>query len=235
MEIQMKRAFAVSLMVAVVATSLLGPAEAAKKKKPKKPPAPAPVQVDATYFLRRDGETCEDASLFLSLVDAEDVDPGSCGNWTMGILAPALTAAEQQATPLHYATREADGVPVTLDATKDITGLIGVKSTTSIPFANVATPVRWGLGQTTLNVELLGTLADGTEKTIGSTTVDYDVTPGDAAQLYEVEFSMKPDAALDKTAFTKLTLRLLNSGNSIGHGYYTTDNPASHFKMGTWK
>jgi hypothetical protein len=225
----MKRAFAVSLMVAVVATSLLGPAEAAKKKKPKPPAPPAPVQVDATYFLRRDGDTCEDASLFLSLVDAEDVDPGSCGNWTFGVLAPHL-----ETLPMNYATRGVDGVPVTLDATKEITGLIGVKSTTSVPVANQSLPIRWGVGKTTLNVELIGVTADG-EKTIGTAAVDYDVTPGDANQKFEVEFTMKPDAALDKMVFTALTLRLHNSGNSVGHGFYTTDNPASFFKMGTWK
>lgn len=230
----MKRAFAVSLMVAVVATSLLGPAEAAKKKKKPKPPAPAPVQVDATYFLRRDVDTCEDTSLYLSLTDGEDVSPGSCGNWTMGAPAPLLELAGAEAAALNYATREGDGTALTLDASKEISGLIGVKSSSSIPVANQSTPVRWGVGKATLNVELLGTTAEG-EKTIGSAKVEYDVTPGDTAQLYEVEFTMKPDAALDKMVFTSLTLRLHNSGNSVGHGYYTTDNPASNFKIGTWQ
>jgi hypothetical protein len=223
MEIEMKRAFVVSLAVAVVATSLLGPAQAAKKKKPKKPPAPAPVQVDATYFLRRDGEDCADpAAVFLSLVDAEDIDSGSCGNSNYGLREPL------GADPMAYPTRVGDGVPVTLDATKDVTGLIGVKSQSAQGAA------RWGIGQTTLNVELVGTTADG-EKTIGTATVDYDVMPGDMAQVYEVEFAMKPDAALDKMTFTSLTLRLHNSGNSLHHGFYTTDNPASYFKIGTWK
>ena len=225
----MKRVFVVSMSVAVVLASLLGPAQAAKKKKPKKPPVTAPAQEDATYYLRRDVDNCEDTSLFLSLVDAEDVTPGSCGNWTFGIPATALEPA-----PLTYSTREGDGVPVTLDATKDITGLVGVKSSSSIPVAGVGLPARWGVGKTTLNLELVGATAEG-EKTIASTTVDYDVTPGDLSQIYEVEFTMKPDVALDKMAFTSLTLRLHNSGNSAGHGYYTTDNPASYFKMGTWK
>ncbi len=223
----MKRALVVSMATAVVVTSLLGPAEA-KKRKPKKPPAPVPVQVDVSYFLRRDVDDCEDTSLFLSLVDAEDVTPGSCGNSGFGVLANV-----SEPDPLSYATREADGVPVTLDATKDISGLIGVKSTSNTP-AGVGLPVRWGAGQTTLNIELVGTSADG-EKTIAGTTVDYDVLPGDPSQVYEIEFTMKPDAALDKVVFTKLTLRLHNSGNSVNHGFYTTDNPASYFKMGTWQ
>lgn len=218
----MKRILVASLAAAAVVTSLLGPAQAAKKK-PKKPPAPAPVQVDATYYLRRDGADCADpAAVFLSLVDAEDVDPGSCGNANYG-LRSALGA-----NPMAYPTREGDGVPVTLDATKEITGLVGVKSQSQQGAA------RWGIGQTTLNVQLVGMTADA-EKTIGTTTVNYNVTPGDMTQVYEVEFTMKPDAALDKMVFTALTLRLYNSGNSLNHGFYTTDNPASYFKMGTWR
>ena len=219
----MKRAFLVSMVVAVVSASLLGPAEA-KKKKPKPPPAPAPVQVGAAYFLRRDGDDCADpAAVFLSLVDAEDIDPGSCGNGYYGLVGDAAGL-----DPMAYGTREGDGVPVTLDATKDITGLIGVKSQSQ------QGTVRWGVGVTTLNVELVG-VVDGAEKKIGTTTVEYNVTPGDMSQIYEVEFTMKPDAALDKATFTSLTLRLHNSGTSLNHGYYTTDNPASFFKMGTWQ
>lgn len=220
----MKRAFAVSMAVAVVATSLLGPAQAAKKKKPKKPPAPAPVQVDASYFMRRDGADCADPSgLYLSLVDAEDIDPGSCGNSTYGVVADEIGA-----DPMIYGTREGDGVPVTLDATKEITGLVGVKSQSQ------QGTVRWGVGRTTLNVELSG-LVDGEPKVIGSTTVQYDVLPGDMNQVYDVEYTIKPDPALDKAAFTALTLTLYNSGTSLHHGFYTTDNPSSYFKMGTWQ
>lgn len=221
----MKRAFAVSLMVAVVATSLLGPAEAKKKKKPRKPPAPAPVQVDATYFLRRDGEDCADpAVLYLSLVDAEDIDPGSCGDGFYGLLEPLGT--EKRA----YATRDGDGIPVTLDATKDITGMIGVKSQSA-----EGQPVRTGIGTTTLNVEIVG-VTGGETKTIATAAVEYDVMPAaDANQIYEVEFTAKPDAALDKAVFSSVSIVLHNSGNSLRHGFYTTDNPASYFKMGTWK
>lgn len=221
----MKRAFAVSLMVAVVATSLLGPAEAAKKKKPK-PPAPAPVQADVSYFLRRDNADCADpAGRYLSVTDAEDIDAGSCGNNFYGVIDGHVE--EQPAT--EYATREPDGVPVTLDATKDITGLIGVKS------QSVQGAVRIGAGSANLHIELLGLKADGSSVTIGTADAAYQVVPGGGAQIYEVEFTMKPDAALDKVTFTSLTLSLKNTGDSVNHGYYTTDNPASYFKMGVWQ
>jgi hypothetical protein len=223
-EIEMKkRAFLVTLAAALVATSLLAPAEAAKKKKPKKPPAAAPVQTDVTLFLRRDGEDCADAAArFLSLVDAEDIDTGSCGSANYGVREPL------GADPMSYATREGDGVPVTLDATKKITGLVGVKSQSQQGAA------RWGIGSTTLNIELVGSVA-GVSKTIGSTTVDYDVEPGGMDQVYEIEFEITPDTALDKTVFESLSLILFNSGSSANHGFYTTDNPASFFKMGAWK
>lgn len=226
----MKRAFAVSLMVAMVAASLLGPAEAAKKKKPKpKPPAPAPVQADATFFLRRDGECGTEGATFISLVDAPDLDELSCGNGYYGIPhetgAPPLAAA-----PVRYDSREADGVPVTLDATKDVTGMIGVKSQS----AN-GQPIRTGIGKATLNVEITGVTA-GETKTIGTAEVEYDVMPSnDMNQIYEVEFTIKPDAALDKAQFTAISITLWNSGTSARHGFYTTDNPASFFKMGTWQ
>ncbi|MDQ3956964.1 MAG: hypothetical protein M3273_01445 [Actinomycetota bacterium] len=217
----MKRALVVGLLTALVAGSLLGPAQA-KKKKPPKPVVP--VQVDLSYFLRRDGADCADPThVFLSLTDAEDIDPGSCGNNFYGVLGDAAGT-----TPMVYATRDADGVPVTLDATKEITGLIGVKSKSEQATA------RLGVGITTLHIELIG-VSNGAEKTIGTADVEYQVQPGDMTQVYEVEFVMKPDTALDKAVFTSLSLSLQNTGTSHNHGYYTTDNPASYFKIGAWQ
>ncbi len=224
MEIHMKRALVVSMAVAVVATALLGPAEAAKKKKPKKPPVPAPVQAEATYFLRRDAACTEESGRYLSLTDAEDVDTGSCGNLFYGV----VNNADPQ-DPTRYSTREADGVPVTLDATKDVTGLISVKS------YSIQGAVRIGAGNANLHVELLGVTAAGEAVTIGTGDASYQVTPGAGTQVFEVEFTIKPDPKFDKTSFTSLTLSLQNTGNSVNHGYYTTDNPASYFKIGTWQ
>jgi hypothetical protein len=221
MEVAMKRALVFSLIAALIAVALVAPAEAKKKKK-KKPPAP--VAVDATYFLRRDGEGCTDAAVrFLSLTDAEDIDTGSCGNQTYGIPAQVLGA-----DPITFATREGDGIPMTLDATKEIKGLIGVKS------SSAQGTVRVGAGNTTLHVELLGTVGDET-KTIATGDFDYQVTPGDINQVYEVEITLTPDVALDKAVFTSLTLALQNTGDSVAHGFYTTDNPASNFTLGIWQ
>lgn len=131
---------------------------------------------------------------------------------------------------MTYGTRSGDGAPVVLDATKDITGKIGVKSQSL-----EGQPVRTGIGQTTLNVEIVG-VTGGEIKTIGTAAVEYQVLPSnDFAQIYEVEFTIKPDAALDKVSFESVSISLWNSGNSLRHGYYTTDNPSSFFKMGTWK
>lgn len=226
----MKRAIAVSMLAAVVATSLLGPAEA--KKKPKKPPAPpAPVQVDATYFLRRDGECGVEGATYLSLVDAPDVDATSCGNLFYGIPQNLPENAETTAPKISYISRDGDGLPLTLDATKDVTGMIGVKSRS---VAQNGQGIRVGVGEATLNVELTGVTA-GEEKTIGTAAVDYTVEPGTLDQIYEVEFTIKPDAALDKALFTSMKLTIWNSGNSVAHGFYTTDDPSSFFKMGIWK
>lgn len=226
----MKRAFAVSLMVAVVATSLLGPAEAAKKKKKPKPP-PAPVQVDAQYFLRRDGECGVEGATYLSLVDAPDLDATSCGNLFYGAPQRLPENGETTAPKISYTSRDGDGIPLTLDATKDVTGMIGVKSRS---VAQGDQGIRIGAGDATLNVELTGTTG-GEEKVIGTAAVDYTVEPGTLDQIYEVEFTLKPDAALDKLAFTSVKLTIWNSGDSVAHGFYTTDNPASYFKMGIWK
>lgn len=226
----MKRAIAVSMLAAVVVTSLLGPAEA-KKKKPKKPPTPAPVQADATYFLRRDGECGVEGATFLSLVDAPDVDATSCGNLFYG--APQRLPENDQTTApkISYTSRDGDGLPLTLDATKEVTGMIGVKSRS---VSQDGQGVRVGVGDATLNVELTGVTA-GEEKVIGTAAVDYAVEPGTLDQIYEVEFTIKPDAALDKMLFTSMKLTIWNSGDSVAHGFYTTDDPASYFKMGIWK
>lgn len=222
----MKRFLVVLLTIALAAGLFAGSADAKKKKK-KKPKVAQPVAEELTWYLRRDGEGCTDASFrYLSLEDGPDFDTGSCGNANYGIPAMALGA-----DPIGFSTRAGQGVPIVLNATKEISGLIGVKSRSASASGN---GVRYGIGDTTLHVELSGETG-GETKTIGTADVDYRVTPGTLDQVYKVEFKLTPDAALDKVEFTSLTIKVSNQGESTQHGFYTTDDPASYFILGTWK
>src|SRR3712207_2750966 len=112
----MKKLLVVGLAAGLVAGSML-PSQAAKKKKPK--PVPAPVAVDMKYFLR--DENC-DAENYLSLVDGPD---GGCWYYDTALYdaiaqAGLLTTDEMS----QIWTTSSEGIPLTLDASKAITGEI---------------------------------------------------------------------------------------------------------------
>ncbi len=222
----MKKTLITALVLGLVVGSLALPAEAKKKKK-----KPVPVQTPATFYLRQvEGTACGDeGAYFLSRTDAPDTG-SACGSAYYGIPNDAADLAEPTVYPAT------DGIPFTLDATKEITGLIGVKSRTGlvgnpVDGSTVRSPVAYGAGNTTLNVTISGTTG-GEVKQIGTAAVDYAVVPG--TDLYEGEFTIQPLADLDKAVFTTLDISLYNSGDSVFHGFYTTDDPASNFTVGTW-
>ena len=223
-------------LVAGLAVSLIGPADAAKRKKKKKPPVVvAPAPVDVNYYLHRD--KCEDSSDATTLSTGDDADGGDgCGAVESGVLTELYIASgvTPPSTPAGSTGPDTvvweatDGIPLVLDATKDVRGEI-----TMLSFKGLSqNPAAISAGQTKLHILVSGT-TDGAVKTIGEATAEYLVTPDKSS--YTVEFSIKPDAALDKATFTTLELTTTVRGTSVLNGFYSLEDPASFVTVPTLK
>jgi hypothetical protein len=197
----MKRFLVIGLIVGLVAGLLAPTAATAKKKKKKKP-----VPVDVTYHINWGGEGCV---LSITPVESED----ACADPFAGATSSAFgTAFEMPA---------ADGLPLTLDAAKPITGVINVQSY----YAVGAGPDVMGIGQPQLEVKLAGTSA-GEEVVLGELTTDaYTVTPASAD--YVVEFEIVPAEESAGTVLDDLTLTLQVTGNSMFHGVFPADGTST--------
>lgn len=155
-----------------------------------------PVPEDRTFYMRRTG--CDDDKR-LSIVQ---------GSETSGC---AYTAS---ITPLNEDSRLADewpavdGVPFTLDATREITGVITLSS--------YQPPVYAGAGATTVDISVLGFKKSGGTASLGSTTVSYVATPG---QNHSTDWEITPPAELDGTDFNGLTLSTTVRGVNVLHGF----------------
>ena len=218
----MKRTIAIALVGGLIGGLAYAPAIAKKKPKPK--PKPKIVASDVNYYMRRNScGTAEDVTS-LSVEDGADEGTG-CGARFGGAANEVLDPAG--APQGQYVWAATDGVPFTLNATKDITGEITLRS------SRVQSPNEepLGVGEATLVVTLTGTV-DGEVKTLGTGESTYQVAPGDGPVTSE--FTFTPDAALNKASFSSLELTTLVKGAVLNHGYYELEDPASHFTIPTW-
>lgn len=220
----MKKTIVFALVLGLVAGSLAAPA-LAKKKKGKKP---ALVQVDEKLFLRRDDCGGDADNPHLSVTDAPDGNGNGCGSALAGAgNEVANQAGESEDLGTTDAWPATDGVPFVLDGTKDISGSITVDT-----YHGVAeNPVPLGVGQSTLDVVLSGTVA-GADTELGTATATFQSTP--AADQYTVTFTIKANPALDKASVTGLTLTTSLHGPAVLSGFYELDDPASFVTIPTW-
>lgn len=206
----MKKKLAALVAATLVVGSLAGTADAAKKKK--KPPAPVPV--DVTYQLGMEGE---DVCVLTTVPMPGD---GDCGSPFWGVLGDEL-----QPDPLGASA--VDGLPLTLDATKPIKGVIVVES-----YALVLGPDVAGVGQPEVVITAAGTSA-GEEVAIGEFTSDpYLVTPNQVE--YPVEFEIAVPAELDKKVLDGLTLTWKVTGPVMFHGAVQPEG-TTNFTMGVYQ
>ncbi|MDQ4124770.1 MAG: hypothetical protein M3134_04100 [Actinomycetota bacterium] len=218
-----RKLLATTLALGVVVGSF-GVAEAAKKKKKPKP-VPAATQVDQKFFLRRDDCGGDADNPRLSLTDGADEAGNLCGWLFSGILNEVVIRAGD--APTNDAWVMADGLPLTLDTSKAITGSVTLVSSR----LNAAPGQGAAAGQARFVVDLVGT-SGGEEVVIGTAAVDYMVTP--AASTYTVDFEIKPEAALEKKVFEAITMTTTIRGPVAGHGLYELDNPASTVTIPAW-
>jgi hypothetical protein len=216
----MKRILAIVLVGGLIGGLAYAPAIAKKKPKPK----PKPKQVSVDYFMHRDACGTDADVTSLSVEDGED-GGNACGSPFAG--AGNEFFIQIGDVPLSDIWAATDGIPFTLDASKDITGQITVSSFKGDP----ANPASLGAGEATLEVVLTGT-SGGEVKTIGTGSTTYTVTPDQTA--YTSDFTITPDAALDKVLFESLELTTTLRGPAVLHAFYELEDPASFFTIPTW-
>ena len=222
----MKKTLIAALSACLVASAFAAPALAARKK-PKKPKKPIPVQLDQKFFLR-DSDGCDSGENLLSLKDGEDsgcwyVDSGPL--YDVVVEAGLLTPAD-----LGQTWAAVDGVPVTLDATKPITGEISTSSGTCVVDGGCS-PAQLGAGQATLDVVVFADIA-GEEKEIGAFTESFVVTP---AGPHTSKIEIPIDPTLDKVQATGIKVLTYLHGAAMGHGIIELEAPASFITVPTWK
>lgn len=192
----------VLLVVGALAVGVLGPAAAKKKKKPK-----APVPVELQYFLRTDADC---AAPFLSLKDAED---GDC-IYGDGGLADVYSQSGLLDMTSHYVA--ADGLPVTLDPTRHVTGEVAIRGWNGT-----------GVGAAEIEFTLIATIA-GEEKELGTYSESYTAGP---QETKVIAFEMTLDPALAGATVEALTLDVNAHGVTVGGRGVEHDEPVSSIQV----
>ncbi len=176
-----------------------------------------PQPTSTQFFVRRQG--CGTANDNLRLSVTSGTDNSGCGTTgaitplneigsTVGVIAPASE---------NYSA--VDGLPVTLDAAKPITGVITLSS--------YQPPAYAGAGTVSIQVTLSGTV--GVDNlALGTTTVGYTALPAEAPK--STAWSITPPSNLDKNDLTSLTLNVLIRGVHAMHGFMAYGG-ASHLTV----
>ena len=227
---KVKKLLALAMIAGLVVGSV-NMADAKKKKKKKK--KPVPVQADATYYMRADACDGEETdNLRLSLEDGPDAG-NVCGWLNNGLLNTAAAAAGEPETPVINVTVAkdvwpvADGLPLTLDASKPLTGTLNLRSA----FHDAAPDNGLSVGEAKLEISFTG-VSGGEELPIGNATVTYTVTP--QASNYAAEFEIDLVDELDKKVLESLSMTTAVHGNTLLHGSFEMDDPASTVIVPTW-
>lgn len=171
-----------------------------------------------TYYLVSRGDTCGVLSI-VRRTRGQTTD--GCGNPFYGLLSPASRDTSRRMTHLAI-----DGLPFTLDASRQITGSVTVRSYLAV---GIARRDAVGLGQPVLELTLIGTF-EGQEIKIGEYVSEpYTITPAD--RDYSVNFHMDPAPSLFGRSVEALKLKLRTSGHSVFHGFYPA-NGSTHLTLG---
>ena len=171
-----------------------------------------PAATERQFFLRHG--PCTNATTDTRSLAQEwsGSDVQACGyngtitplNEVLVLTGGSLGAPVSEAFPM-----EDTELPVTLDATKPITGTLDVASFN-------ASGVGAGVGVTTVDFILRGTL-NGNLQTIGTTSVSYQQVPG--AVHKQVTWSITPAATFDKKDLTTFELVYTVHGVNAQHGF----------------
>jgi hypothetical protein len=156
------------------------------------------------FYLRRDG--CGTASDNPHLSVASGTDGGDGCGLVLTIVGVGGTA--DQGAFVDYPST--DGMPLTLDASRPVTGTIDLES------FGITDPLAAGVGMVTVSVSLEA-LDQGNGVTVGSDSEQVLVTPSQTA--YPVAFTIQPNGALDKADLSGLDLRVHLEGPYAFSGF----------------
>lgn len=180
---------ALLLALAVTGATALGASAA---------PAPKTSTTSATFFLRQEG--CGATS------EAGRLDPKRGGDSATGCgTIGGLPFAEIAGAPEPFST-VGKGLPITLDASKKITGQLAAGSWYGAGAG--------GAGQVAFDVALTGTTVSGMAIDFGSATVTGTASPGQDVVL--VPFTLSVPAGAAGARVKSLTLSLLQRGANVG-------------------
>ena len=210
---------AVALMagsaVAAPAVSITSPADGSTVSRSQNPSLAlagavsfdTPEADTSRFFLRRSacGGTV-DQGMRLSRTSGTDGGTGCgyIGGWNL------LGTADEPSFVMDFPA--ADGVPFTLDSSRQLTARISMDSYRGI----VGNPVAITAGSATLRLTVSGDTATGSQ-TLGTQSITKQVLPTTGLQLYD--FAITLPAGADKKDFTGLNVNLSMTGPGVGHGY----------------
>lgn len=219
----MKRSLVAIIVVGLLAGSLVGLAEAKKKPKPKKP-----VAAEQKFFLHwdSDGATPEGCTgaVYMSL---EDKTGDSTCSSTAQAAQEVFVAAGSEDEMVRYLFPAADGVPFTLDASRNLKGTMALRGTYT--YDAYVELVLTGIVDGAVVKLAEGATGKG-QGALSNSVMGLVQLPGPHAELpIDVAF----DKAYDKKKVTKLDLQVTIRGHHRG-GIDFELNP-SHIVVPTWK
>jgi hypothetical protein len=164
----------------------------------------APATQTSRFYLRRDGCGTSNDNPHLSVVSGTDAGDG-CG---LVLSAVGVGGTVDQGASVDYPST--DGMPLTLDAGRTVTGTIDLES------IGITDPLAAGAGLVTVTVDLEA-LYQGSGVTIGSDSENVLVTPEQTA--YPVAFTVQPNGALDRAGLSGVDLRVHVEGPYAFSGF----------------
>jgi hypothetical protein len=165
----------------------------------------APAAGTSRFFLRRDGCGTSNDNPHLSVASGTDGGDG-CGLTLTSVVGLGGTA--DQAASVDFPSQ--DGMPLTLDAGRAVTGTIDLES------IGIVDPVAAGGGLLTLTVSMEA-LQGGNGVAVGSDSENVLVTP--AQTEYPVAFTIYPNGALDQADLSGIDLRVHVEGPFLASGF----------------
>lgn len=163
-----------------------------------------PTAGASRFYLRRDGCGTASDNPHLSVTSGTDGGDG-CG-LVLTIVGVGGTA--DQGAFVDYPST--DGMPLTLDASRPVTGTIDLES------FGITDPYAAGTGLVTVSVDLEA-LYQGNGVSVGSDSENVLVTPTQTS--YPVAFTIHPNGALDKADLSGLDLRVHVEGPYAFSGF----------------
>ena len=164
-----------------------------------------PAASTKRFYLRRDGCGTSNDNPHLSVTTGTDAGDG-CGLTLTSVAGVGGTV--DQAASVDYPS--VDGMPLTLDAGRPVTGTIDVDS------IGLVDPIAAGAGELTVTVDLEA-LYQGNGVSLGSDSETVLLTP--TQREYPVAFAIQPGSTLDHADLSGLDLRVHISGPFVAGGF----------------